>query len=116
MTTDEFNNIITKQLDLCKRVLIEKSVEYNKDKDERLDCFKAAAKLTGVALKEAVAGMMIKHTVSIYQMISDGKHYSQEKWDEKITDHINYLLILKAAVMEEDAKRKEGCRYEENSN
>lgn len=115
MTTNEFNKIIDEQLKMCQDILIQKSTEYNKDQDERLDCFKAAANLTGESLKEALAGMMIKHTISIYQMISSKKNYSLEKWTEKITDHINYLLILKAVVMEEEnSKGGEGIAKHSN--
>jgi hypothetical protein len=47
--------------------------------------------------------MMAKHTISIYDMCygdRNGKTYSLELWDEKITDSINYLLLLKALVTE----------------
>jgi len=42
--------------------------------------------------------MMAKHTVSIYDMCGSGEIYDIAKWDEKITDHINYLLLLRALV------------------
>lgn len=51
--------------------------------------------------KEALAGMMAKHTISVYDMCRSGKDYPIELWNEKITDHINYLLLLKA-IVEED--------------
>jgi hypothetical protein len=31
--------------------------------------------------------------------------YPEAVWDEKITDHINYLLLLKALTIEEAEKR-----------
>ena len=36
---------------------------------------------------------MVKHTVSIYDMLSSSSDYSSEMWEEKITDHINYLHL-----------------------
>jgi hypothetical protein len=46
--------------------------------------------------------MLAKHVVSVYDMcMSDGK-FGIEKWTEKVTDSINYLLLLMAAVWEED--------------
>ena len=36
-------------------------------------------------------------------MCTDGKKYKRDRWIEKITDSINYLLILRA-VVEEEAK------------
>lgn len=101
MRIDKFNNVIKLQVEQCLDTLTNKSIEYNKDSNERLDCFKRAANLSGTTVLEAVAGMMMKHTISIYQMINDGKTHSLDKWNEKITDHINYLLILWAAILDE---------------
>ena len=38
--------------------------------------------------------MMSKHTVSIYDMCWSGQDYGLKLWQEKITDAINYLLLL----------------------
>ena len=46
---------------------------------------------------------MSKHTVSVYDLIkaeNRGEDVSLELWDEKIGDHINYLFLLWAAVVE----------------
>lgn len=54
--------------------------------------------------KAALAGMMSKHVVSLYDMCySTLLHFDMEQWDEKITDCINYLILLKALVKEEQA-------------
>ena len=47
--------------------------------------------------------MLAKHIVSVSDMCTDGKKYKRDRWIEKITDSINYLLILRA-VVEEEAK------------
>lgn len=49
--------------------------------------------------------MMSKHVVSLYDMCySTLLHFDMEQWDEKkITDCINYLILLKALVKEEQA-------------
>ena len=45
-----------------------------------------------------------KHVVSLYDMCySTLLHFDMEQWDEKITDCINYLILLKALVKEEQA-------------
>jgi hypothetical protein len=36
-------------------------------------------------------------------MCTDKQPYSLDRWNEKITDSINYLLILRAVVEEEHA-------------
>ena len=44
--------------------------------------------------------MMVKHTVSIFDMVESGKPFDLALWDEKITDHINYLILIRAALVE----------------
>lgn len=101
MNNQKFMEIVNEQLDYCKSLLNVKVAEYNADQQDRLDSFKKAAALQHVTPKQALAGMMCKHTVSIYDMCSAGE-YSSDKWTEKITDSINYLLLLKAMVNEDD--------------
>ena len=58
----------------------------------------------------ALAGMMCKYTVSVYDMlkgVEEGKHYPVELWDEKIGDSINYLLLLAAMIREDNSMRRE---------
>jgi hypothetical protein len=57
---------------------------------------------------EACAGMMAKHTVSIYDMCGSEEPFYAEQWDEKITDHINYLILLRAIVYEMAEEEPEG--------
>lgn len=94
-----FKTIVENQLDRSREVLLGKAEEYSSAQD-RLHNFRVAAKLQGVSEKEALGGMMSKHTVSIFDMIRDDEDISVEMWDEKITDHINYLLLLRALVEE----------------
>lgn len=101
MHSNDFNAIVQDQIEKCTRVLVQKGEEYAPDED-KLHNFKAAAALEkGGTARGALAGMMRKHTVSVYDMCFDDATYSQEQWEEKITDHINYLLLLKAIVVEE---------------
>lgn len=100
MTGKDFNEVIDTQLNYCKELLTKKGKEYDTDSDDRLHSFKVAAEMQHITPKQALAGMMAKHTVSIYDMCAEGDH-GIYKWQEKITDSINYLLLLKAMVMEE---------------
>ena len=68
---------------------------------DRLHNFKVAADLVGATDEQALAGMMAKHIVSIFDMCGSGKVYPIELWNEKIGDSINYMLLLKAIVLEE---------------
>ena len=100
MNSEWFEKVIKEQIKTCEDVLIGKAKEYATD-DDRLHNFKNAAGMMSCDPKEALAGMMAKHTISVYDMCRSGKDYPIELWNEKITDHINYLLLLKA-VIEED--------------
>lgn len=98
MTHEVFEGIVNQQINHCKDILIVKAREYATE--DRLHNFKTAAVLQGCTVKQALAGMMAKHTVSVYDMVQSGKKYPQELWNEKITDSLNYLLLLTAAVVE----------------
>lgn len=98
MTTEKFEVIINSQIEECKRILCSKAKEYATS--DRLHNFKVAGALQGVSPVQALMGMMAKHTVSVADMCMSGETYPQELWDEKITDSINYLLLLMAVVRE----------------
>ena len=47
------------------------------------------------------AALLAKHIVSLYDMCFDGDtDYDISTWNEKITDSLNYLFLLKAIVKE----------------
>ena len=96
MDIDTFSKIIEYQMGKVESTLATKNAEYHTD--DNLHNFRVAASMQGVSLKKALAGMMSKHTVSIYDMCSSEEEFDLEKWDEKITDHIGYLLLLSAVV------------------
>jgi hypothetical protein len=102
---EQLTYVVENQLEFCRATLDLKNREYASDKDA-LTNFKRAAALRGVTPAQALAGMMSKHTVSIYDMIGADdpvNDYALDVWNEKITDHINYLLLLKAIVVEDRA-------------
>ena len=97
MNHDIFENIINAQMKECLDVLTSKGDEYSTGED-RLHNFRVAAEMQHVTLPQAVGGMMVKHSVSIYDMLVYPFAHDIMVWNEKITDHINYLLILKATL------------------
>lgn len=99
MTIERFNEIIQQQLRKTADLLTAKGKGYAPDVD-RLAGFKQAADLQQCSIPEALGGMLAKHIVSIYQMLPDANLYTSKKWDEKINDAINYLLLLKACIVE----------------
>ena len=108
MNTNDFNAIIREQIDRCENTLCKKAEEYATE--DRLHNFKVAAGLQDCLPTTALAGMMCKHTVSVYDMIrrlESGEEYPLDMWDEKIGDSINYLLLLSAMVREQRSIEKE---------
>lgn len=103
MTQKEFEEVLAAQWQRCSETLNAKAAEYAADSD-RLHNFKVAAAARGCTPVQALSGMLVKHTVSVYDMMESDKRYSVSLWDEKITDHINYLLLLKALLVEEQVE------------
>jgi len=95
---ERFEGILDAQIKRVRDVLVVKAAEYATQ--DKLANFKKVAHLRGVTQAQAISGMMAKHTVSIYDMIESGKSFPLGQWDEKITDHINYLILLRAALVE----------------
>jgi len=103
MEHDRFNEVVERMFMMCRELLCTKNAEYARGED-KLHNFKKAAGFGGTQ-ETALGGMMLKHTVSVYDMIDDlakGNNASTEKWEEKIMDHINYLLLLYAMQVERD--------------
>lgn len=107
MTIEKFNKIVTSQIAACSNMLVTKGKEYAPETSDeiiadRLLHFKKVAAIMSTTPEIALLGMLSKHIVSVSDMCTDKKAHPLEKWDEKITDSINYLLILRALVEEEN--------------
>lgn len=100
MTKEKFDSIANSQLESCKRILIEKGNEYAPSED-RLEHFKRSASLMKTTPRMALFSFLVKHLISIADMCSSTENYTETKWNEKINDTINYLILLKAIIMEE---------------
>lgn len=113
MTQQKLNDVINERLEKCFALLGVKAKEYATD--DRLHNFKIAAQLQNCTPITALAGMMAKHTVSVYDLIRDNENGADiplEMWDEKIGDSINYLLLLTGLIIEQ---HESGCA-EQNVN
>jgi len=104
MLQEEFNNIVTNQMKKCWETLFNKGNEYSVQGD-RLSHFKKAAAVMESKPKAALFGMLSKHLISLSDMCMDKRKHPKEVWSEKITDSINYLLILAAIVEEEQIEQ-----------
>lgn len=110
MYDKEFNEVISEQIKISQDLLLSKNSAYNPGTD-KLHNFKVAANLQGISTKQALAGMMAKHTTSVYDLCNSEEDVDMDIWNEKITDHINYLLLLKAVLVDELSTRIERNEY-----
>lgn len=95
MTRAEFTKFVEEKMDHIMNKLREKGDEYSRG--DALSNFHTASAIMGRPVLATIAGMMVKHTVSIYDMVNDhtkGINYPMDLWEEKIIDHINYLFIM----------------------
>ena len=99
MDAKTFDKIATDTLEKCHDTLVVKAKEYASSRS-RLHNFHVAARLNRVPVREALWGMATKHLVSVIDIVN-GRECSREVLDEKIGDMINYLILLKAVVVEE---------------
>lgn len=105
MKTDRFNQIVEEQINKIRSVLVKKADEYNLEED-RLGFFKRSAAFAQETPEQALYGFLLKHLQSITDMVQSGKEYSKELWQEKITDAMNYLVLLLGLL--EDTGRSTG--------
>lgn len=99
MNNDKFNAVVQHRLDECAKILISKSEEYSSDTD-RLHNFKAAARVNNCTPEQALWGMYTKHLISVMDLMAAPNKVSESKLAEKITDSINYHLLLEALLVE----------------
>ena len=99
MNTPEFEAIVNARIKKCKETLIVKAAEYAKG--DRLHNFQRAAAMLNCTPERALFGFLAKHLVSIIDIvdgIEKGQFPAEARWDEKVGDAINYLLLLDAVV------------------
>ena len=107
MNNKNFETLMNEQFEICKNVLCSKSKEYDFG-DDRLHSFKVAAALLKQTPEEALLGYLTKHIMSIYDMVPEVNNFTYEKFSEKLTDSINYLLLLKALLYERKIDNESG--------
>jgi hypothetical protein len=97
-----FDLTINNRLDYVKDLLITKSKEYVRG-NSKFHNFDRASALTGECREKVLWGFLLKHIISIQDMINDmnsNKDFIPDKKivSEKITDNILYLLLLEASI------------------
>lgn len=114
MTSEEFKKVVEKQLELCKTILDRKTTEYVHDNNDRFEAFKHKWLYNVNAVcpsKKILWYQMAKHIQSLYDICQiDDIKYDIKNRDlilEKITDTINYLIILRG-IIDDRCKIKDG--------
>ena len=105
----DFADIVNNRLGHCKKVLTVKGEEYSREGD-RLWNFKVAARIDNQTPGEALWGRYKKHLVSLMDMItmhSNGEFIPQALIDEKMSDSINYHLLLEGIFIDGNNKLTE---------
>lgn len=106
-----FEAIIDYRVGRIRNTLSSKGKEYALT-DDRLAAFKHAGLLCHRSPKQALLGMLAKHIISLVDMIeadSTGMVFAFDQWNEKITDAINYLILLEALVVEKKGSHEGTC-------
>lgn len=106
MNSKTFEGIVNDQMQRCKDVLLVKAAEYAPV--DRLSNFRTGGALLNQDPARVIGDYMAKHVVSIYDMLQGSTtDFTMDVWLEKITDNMNYLLLLLAAVTEADKSEPE---------
>ena len=99
---EQFNEVLHKRLQKIQSVLASKAEEYASDKS-RYHNFEVAARFTDTSKEKALVGMMLKHWVSVLDLVEiatlSPERLSIEQVDEKIGDSINYLILLEGMLV-----------------
>jgi hypothetical protein len=97
MNTEQFDKVVSNRLDAIKATLISKAKEYAKGDEDRLHNFNRGAQITGQSREKVLQGFMLKHLVSVFDMIDDPSKATEYMINEKVGDAINYLVLLEAS-------------------
>jgi hypothetical protein len=103
MDIEKFQDLMNNRFSKCAALMLgSKNAEYSRNND-KLHNFKVAGRIGGVTPEFALIGMFMKHLVSIFDIVNDlntGTLPNKSILEEKITDTLNYLVLLEALITE----------------
>lgn len=105
----KFEECIEHRIQNIRDILLVKAKEYATESN-RFHNFDVAARILNNTLEQALQGMMLKHIVSVLDLIESAGTNSdlltKQIIDEKIGDTINYLILLEGLLLRRlEAKR-----------
>ena len=111
MNSKRFYYLVDKETERIKNTLISKGEEYS-TLDNKLHNFDKAGRKSNQSREKALMGMLLKHEVSIDDIVNkldEGKLPTLDLLSEKITDILNYYILLKACIVDRiEKKGKDG--------
>ena len=103
MKSEEFDKQVHEQIKTCLEILTNREPIYA-GREDRLENFKKAGELQNVNPETALFGMLAKHLIAlsdfVIQLQKGIEPFIEGQWEEKITDSINYLFLLKGLLKE----------------
>lgn len=97
----KFESIVSGRIVRIRETLAAKTEEYA-SADSPFHTFEVGGRIMGVTPERALQGMMLKHVVSVFDLIdwteTDDERITMELIDEKIGDAINYLILLEGLL------------------
>lgn len=96
-----FDKVVDERIGKIRFILSRKAKEYASE-ESRFHNFNIAARLLDITPEDALMGMMMKHLVSVLDLV-EWAETSPERLnypiiDEKIGDLINYLILLEGML------------------
>lgn len=106
MKSKDFEALIKNVFSACEEMMNGTKKEEYAGEEDRLRNFKTGACQRQTIPEDYLLGVKAKQTASISDMVKDlkkGKEYPLTLWREKITDEINYHILLLALLIERES-------------
>jgi hypothetical protein len=84
----------------CFRVLGAKGADYTVGSKDRLANFRTGAEFFGISPEQVLGVYLHKHVAAVFSYIKTGGQSESEPIEGRITDVINYCLLLSKLVAE----------------
>lgn len=98
----KFEECIQHRIKGIREVLLAKATEYATE-NNRFHNFDVAARILNTTPEQALQCMMLKHIVSVFDLVESAGTNSdlltKQIIDEKIGDTINYLILLEGLLL-----------------
>jgi hypothetical protein len=101
-----FNELVNARCSKIRTTLNKKAKEYATD-DDRFHNFNKAGQMLGSTPEKALWGFLMKHIVSVSDMVEHPEIVTKELIDEKIGDCVNYFILLEGLLQQVGTEQDE---------